>query len=315
MLNILINKITLDKKELINKYLKNDPTGNSENTFTNLFMWQKSYNINYAEISNCLCIMSGAEGAKKQFSIIKGENGNLKEAYKKAVEFHRENFGTNFLIRLCKKNNLSDSLPEEFEILEELFPKEFHLQADRDNSDYVYEISALSQLKGKKYHSKRNFVNRFESNYNFVYQKMTPDFKDDCKTLYQKWYNEKIGSVPGLDEEREAVFKLLDNWQYLDIVGGCLKCDEKMVAFSFGEAFCGRSDMAVIHLEHADTAYVGAFPAINKNFLSNEWQNFKYVNREEDMGLEGLRKSKLSYYPCFLTEKFYAVHNLSQPKI
>lgn len=301
MFSILVNKITLGDKELINSFLKNDSSGNSEHTFTNLFMWRKSYNISYSVLSGCLCIMSGLEGAKKQFSVVCGDGGDLESAYKQAVEYHRSQFGKDFLIRICDKSD--------FEILQKLFPNDFRLEADLPNSDYVYEIEALSQLKGKKYHSKRNFVNRFESSYNFYYEQMTPDYKEECKELYLKWYNEKKESVPGLNAELEAVWELLDNWKSLDISGGCLKCDEKMVAFSFGEPFLGRDDMAVIHLEHADTSFVGAFPAINRHFLQNRWQDFKYVNREEDMGLEGLKKSKLSYYPCFMTEKFYAVHN------
>lgn len=306
MFDILINDITLDKKEFINSFLKNDHTGNSEHTFTNLFMWRKSYNIKYSVISGCLCIMSGHSRAKKQFSIIPGDGGNIKNAYKEAIEFHLEKYG-DFLIRICDKSD--------FETVKELYPDKFHLAADPANSDYIYETAVLSALKGKKYHAKRNFVNRFELSYSFCYEEMTPEYKEGCKKLYLKWFNERKDAVPGLNEELEAVWELLDNWESLDITGGCIKSEGEIIAFSFGEPFIGREDMAVIHLEHADMNYTGAFQAINKYFLENTLENFRYVNREEDMGLEGLRKSKQSYYPCFMIEKYYAVHNLSVSEI
>ena len=80
----------------------------------------------------------------------------------------------------------------------------------------------------------------------------------------------------------------------------------KMVAFSFGEVLSEENSMVVIHLEHADTEYQGSFPLINQQFLLNSWQAFEYVNREEDMGLAGLRQAKKSYKPCMMVKKFIA---------
>ena len=99
---------------------------------------------------------------------------------------------------------------------------------------------------------------------------------------------------------------MTNNWEKLDIAGGCLTVDGKMVAFSFGEVLCYPESIVVIHLEHADTDYQGSFPMINQQFLEHQWSDFKLVNREEDMGLDGLRKAKKSYYPILMTEKFVA---------
>ena len=86
--------------------------------------------------------------------------------------------------------------------------------------------------------------------------------------------------------------------------GGCLRVDGAMVAFSVGEPLC--EDTVVIHLEHADTDYVGAFAMMNQQFLAHEWQDYTYVNREEDMGIPGLRKAKESYRPAFMVKKYVA---------
>ena len=133
---------------------------------------------------------------------------------------------------------------------------------------------------------------------------MTPENKDECLALFDQWREGKSLEGAGLDEEREAVCELLNNWDVLDITGGCLRVDGKMVAFSLGEALLG--DTMVIHLEHADTSYEGSFAMMNREFLLNEWSGYKYVNREEDLGIEGLRKAKLSYQPAILLEKITA---------
>ena len=120
------------------------------------------------------------------------------------------------------------------------------------------------------------------------------------------WYNEKKDEVAGIDEHLEAVNEIFENWDRLDIKGGCIKADGKMIAFSFGEELIPDKEMAVIHLEHGDTSFEGAYPMMNNAFVQNVWCDYKYINREEDMGLEGLRKAKQSYYPVKMARKYYA---------
>lgn len=297
MFKIFTDKITIEKKEYFNSFLKNIDTENSELTFTNFFMWRKSYNVRYAEISDCLVIISQYKNFPHTIYFPIGD-GEKKAALDKAITFLKEKNNA-YQIRLSDK--------KEIELLHTFYPDSFEINSDTDSFDYIYNISDLSTLSGKKYHSKRNFINRFENNYNYTYHTMTPEDKNDCFLLFEKWYAEKKGSVPGLSESHEAVCELLENWEKLDITGGCIKVDGRMVAFSFGEPLNTDKKTVVIHLEHADTEFDGAFPMINKQFLTNEWQDFKFANREEDMGLEGLRKAKQSYYPCRMSEKYYAI--------
>ena len=296
MFFILIQDITIDKKEYINNFLKNANSENSELTFTNLFMWRKSYNVKFSVISDCLVIISKHKENPSVIYFPIGDGDHIACLNEVISEFKKN--GEKFLIRI--------SNDEDLEKLENAFPQKFEITEDTNSFDYVYRVQDLSELKGKKYHAKRNFINRFENNYSYTFEKMTPDKRDECFSLYKKWLNEKGDDIPGLDESFEAVSELLNNWESLDITGACLRVDGKMVAFSFGEPMISAENTVVIHFEHADTAFDGAFPMINRQFLLNCWQDFEFVNREEDMGLPGLRKAKESYYPSHMVKKYFA---------
>ena len=296
MFLILTEKLTLDKKDYINSFLKKNKTENSELTFTNLFMWRKSYNVEYAVVSDMLVIMSKHNGAPQVVYFPIGE-GDFKKALDEVIEYFKQK-NTKFLLRIYDEKDLIR--------LNEAYPEMFEVEEDTDNNDYVYKASDLSELKGKKYHAKRNFINRFKNKYSYTYETMTPDLKDECMELFKKWYEEKKDEVSGVEEHLEAVSEVFENWEKLDVKGGCIRVDGKMIAFSFGEELVSENKMAVIHLEHADITYEGAFPMMNNAFVQNQWSDFKYINREEDMGIEGLRKAKQSYYPCKMVRKFYA---------
>ncbi len=297
MSDILIPKpITLESKELIDSFFRQKCTLSSEFTFTNLFMWQKSYNMHYAMPEGMLTIIPKHGDGPLSATYPVGE-GDIKAAMRKILDYF-EHIGETPLIRLY--NDISRYQ------LEQDFPDTFIFTEDVNSHDYVYRTSDLINLSGNKYHGKRNHVNRFKSSYNYEYHRMTPDYKDRCMEMFKGWVDSKKDSVPGIDEQFDAVSTLLNNWEHLDITGGCLTVDGEMVAFSFGEQLCADGSMAVIHLEHANTDYNGSFAAMNQQFLEHEWSSFEFVNREEDMGLEGLRKAKESYRPVFMVKKYIA---------
>ena len=296
MFFILVQDITIDKKNYLNTFLEKANSENSELTFTNLFMWRKSYNVKFSVVSDCLVIISrhGKNPAIIYFPIGDGDRiACLNEVLK---EFQKSE--ESFLIRI--------NSDEDLEMFKSAYDNKFEITEDTNSFDYVYRVQDLSELKGKKYHAKRNFTNRFESKYNYTFETMTPDQKDECFSLYKNWLKEKEDDIPGLDESFEAVSELLDNWESLDITGACLRVDGKMVAFSFGEPMISAKNTVVIHFEHADTTFEGAFPMMNRPFLLICWQNFEFVNSDEDMGLPGLKKAKESYYPCHMAKKYLA---------
>lgn len=289
-----LKEFSFENKKEVDGFLSRKNSKNSEFTFTNLFMWRRSYDMKYAIINDTFCIFPKHEGGPRSATFPIG-GGDIKPVIDEILKYFEE-IGETPLIRMYDDEAVQKLLME--------YPDKFVLTEDINSFDYVYRVQDLINLSGKKYHSKKNHVNRFMAMYDWKYSKMTPDDKDECKRLYEEWYGNKSNEIEGLEEEKEAVFELLDNWERLDIVGGCIRVDGRIAAFSFGEKL--RENMAVIHLEHADTEYRGAFAAMNKLFLENEWGGFEFVNREEDMGLPGLRLAKESYRPCEMVKKYVA---------
>lgn len=296
-----LQEITLDKKDVINRYLQRKCSKNSEFTFTNLFMWRKSYDMRYVILNDMLCIMPQHRGGPRSatfpigFMREDGSEGDIVPVIETLLEYFRET-GAEPLIRLYDDDAV--------ERLIKAFPGKFLITEDVNYFDYVYRVEDLTRLAGKRYHGKKNHINRFKKLYHWEYQKMTPENSGECIALFDRWYTNKKNEIPGIEEEREAVLELFRNWKDLDITGGCIRVDGKMVAFSVGEPLCKK--MAVIHLEHADTDYEGAFTIMNQQFLEHEWQDFELVNREEDMGIPGMRKAKESYRPVFMVKKYVA---------
>ena len=182
---------------------------------------------------------------------------------------------------------------------------EFEFVPNRNAADYVYEVEKMITHSGKKLHSKKNHLNYFLKNYNFEYRTLSENDMDECKALFDMWQAQKEEDLKLIAESKEATYKVLDNFKELGVKGGGIWLDDKLIAFSIGEQIT--ENMALIHLEVADSSYRGAFNAINQKFCENEWKDLKYVNREEDMGIEGLRKAKTAYNPVFLIDRYNAV--------
>ncbi len=295
-MNFELKNITLEDKALFDSFFKDSAYINSEYTFTNMFMWRKSYKIRYALINDMLCIFSRHANSPETANFPLGI-GDIKKAINSIVEYFDE-IGQRPLIRIYDKKDM--------DILEDIFPNTFIFTEDRNSYDYVYNIDDLIQLSGNKYHSKRNHIYKFLSNYSYQYHHMTKESLFDCYNLFEKWCDSKEGLIDGINEQREAVSELFANMDSLDLKGGFITVDDKPVAFSIGEVLNKEQSVVVIHLEHADTEFQGSFPLINKLFLENEWKDFALVNREEDMGLSGLRHAKKSYHPCLMVKKYIA---------
>ena len=270
---------------------------NSHCNFTNLFMWRNPYQIAWAVKDEVLYLKGSWQG--KEFAM---QPFGPKEKMPKAIGFWLNYFkekNTDFIM-----SGLEKSMVEE---MDKHYPKRFHISEDRDNFDYVYETAALISLSGRKYHSKKNHLNSFKKTYpEAIYQPITSEISLRCKLSINTWYKQHgTFDDPILTEERKAIIEVLNNFEYLNLKGGAIFIGERVVAFTFGEQL--NENTAVIHVEKADPEIRGAYTAINQAFCQREWAHLQYVNREEDMGIEGLRKAKLSYKPVKMVEKFVAV--------
>ena len=201
-------------------------------------------------------------------------------------------------------------LEAECQLLEQLYPGKFHYHHDRDSFDYVYDINDLADLKGKKFQKKRNHLNRFWASHpDAVLTPITAEALPRCKALAEKWYQLRLENDPHADFKMEqvAIDRALNHWQELGLVGLLLSVDGEDVAMTVGSGF--GSDTFDIHFEKALDIADGAYAAINNGFaryLRENYPQLLYLNREDDMGLEGLRKAKLSYNPHHLIEKYWA---------
>ena len=200
---------------------------------------------------------------------------------------------------------------EDKKLLEELHPNKFHFELSRDSFDYIYDINDLSDLAGRKYHSKRNHISRFrESHPNYSTEVLTKENLHIAKELAKEWYKTKLSINPtsDFDMEQIALHRVTDNYEALELDGLLLRIHGEAVAFTIGSRMT--KDTFDINFEKAKAGFEGAYPVINKefaNYLREKYPDVKFLDREEDMGIEGLRKAKESYKPLHLTEKYLAI--------
>lgn len=178
----------------------------------------------------------------------------------------------------------------------------YPIEHTRDLDDYLYEGNKLISLGGKHLQAKRNHVHQFWRDYpDAVAAPMTEADFPECLALDKTWI--QLGEDDeDTEEERIAIKRLFRYWKELGFVGTTIRIDGKLAAFTCGEVIDHR--LAVWHFEKADTAYQGIYAVVNNEFAKMYLADVQYVNRQEDVGEEGLRKSKLSYHPETMVEKY-----------
>ncbi len=282
----------LEDRDLITAYFSKAPSRSCERTFVNVYLWSRHYKVTYAVIEDALVFRN--EGDLLAFSYPAGEEKNIKNALEFLMEYCREKACPFILYNVT---------PEMFAQLDGWYPGRFTVEYNRDVADYVYESEKLASLAGKKLHGKRNHINKFKALYpDWTYEALSDDNVEDCFQMALKWRNQNgCEDDPDKNAEMCVTLNSLRLYKELGLRGGVLKIGGKIVAFTLGEPLC--EDTFVVHIEKAFPDVEGAYPMINQQFVQHECTDYKYVNREEDTGAEGLRKAKLSYRPVFLEEK------------
>ena len=284
----------LEDREIITSYFEKSPSRSCERSFVNVYLWSRHYKVKYAVIMDALVFRNEEPDGSCTFAFPAGEPDNVKRALDFLMDRSREK-GCRFA--------LYNVTPEMFAQLEAWYPGRFEIEYNRDYADYVYETEKLATLAGKKLHGKRNHINKFKTLYpDWSYEPLSDENVEDCFQMALAWRNQN-----GCDEDVEknaemcVTLNSLRLYKELGLKGGVLKAGGRIVAFTVGEPLCG--DTFVVHIEKAFPDVDGAYPMINQQFVQHECMDYKYVNREEDTGAEGLRKAKLSYRPAFLEEK------------
>jgi len=285
--------IVIDDKELLQKFFDKVNFRNCDFSFSNIFCWQNCYNTSYAVEDDFLFIYFKSR-THPGYLFPLGE-GDLKKAVEKLETDAQE-----------RKNpfRLFSITPKMFDIIEGAMSGEFVYEKGRDWFEYIYSSEELITLAGKKHQQKRNHINKFKRTYTaWEYLPITREIIPDCLKLYRRWCAENGGcnSESSLVEECIATHRAFDNFEKLRLIGGALRINGEILAYSYGSPL--GNDTFDIQAEKSLYEIDGGFTMINQQFAEHNCVDYSYINREEDLGLDSLRKAKLSYHPAILLEK------------
>ena len=295
--NIKFRKPVINDIKNIKKFFENSNVYACDYSAANIFLWSEINNIEifYDEEVLYFRYLSGGE-FYYAFPITTKPitTKSIKNAIERLEKFSDEN-----------KFDLKYGIIEEekFEIMEKIYPGKYKIEYARDYYDYVYLRENLVNLSGRKYHGKKNHINKFKKNYaKWSYEPITKNNIDECVEMVSVWCIENgCAEVESKLNEIQVVMNAFKYFEELDLTGGLLRAGNRIVAITMGEEL--NKDTFVVHFEKAFSNVQGAYPMINQQFVLNELKEYKYVNREEDLGIEGLRKAKESYNPEFYVKK------------
>jgi hypothetical protein len=285
--------LTLEDKPFLDSLLGNMQPQISELTFTNLFVWNSSEPVQLSRVGEIVLLQRKRLRDGKTFILPPLGKQPLINVVKTLRTANFPNY------QLAPLYGLT------LEQAQLLSSEGIEVEPDRDDWDYVYLTSDLANLPGDKYHPKRNFIARCLSKYKCEYVDIGSSEIKDCLQLQTQWCNlRSCSSVPGLEAENTAIKTAFDHYEYLGVTGGAVYVDGKLEAFTLAESL--NKDTAVIHFEKANPEIEGPYQIINQWFCQKALKDFKFVNREQDLGIPGLRKAKQSYYPHHMVKKHIA---------
>ena len=291
MLNF--REITLADRETIHNHLYSAAGHGSEYSFANLLLWGEQH-------------VAVADGTPLFFSRFGSWNSYLFPLSGSLPE----------LVELLRNDARQRGIPlvlfglsaEETARLETVFPGQFTFRPERDSFDYVYDIERLTELRGKKLQAKRNHCNRFEANFpEWRVLPLTRELLPRCRAFTEAWYRSHYTHNQDFSGERRAISTAFDHFDELHMEGIALETSEGVVAFSMGNRI--REDTFDVNFEKARADINGAYPMVNREFarcIHEKYPQIRFLNREDDMGIAGLRQAKESYFPDILLEKFIA---------
>lgn len=285
-------KITIADRDILTKYINMKTHRACDYSVGNLILWSEVHNIQYA-IAEDMLFIKFLKCDEHNFAFPMGQ-GDLKKAFV-------------WLFKYCKEQDIKLKMniieTDMFDDIEKIYPGEFEIYYIRDNADYVYGIEDLKNLSGKKYHGKKNHVNKFvKTNEDWVYESITEENSEECIQMVKEWCVEnKCCEDKEKAEEICVLIYGIKHRKELNFLGGIIRTSGRIVALTLGEK--SSDDMFIIHFEKAFADIQGAYQMINQQFIIHELSDYTYVNREEDMGVVGLRKAKESYNPAFMVEK------------
>jgi hypothetical protein len=279
----------LERSDLdeIRAALRRDPPQISEHSFTTLYVWRHLKPIRWGRVDGSIVLVASRDEEPRLLGPAVGEF----DPADYAGLMQQLGVGWAERVPTCAAERLRDA--------------GFTIEPDRSNFDYVYLRRELAELEGRRFHRQKNLVNRCLNSYDCEYVELDAGMRDEVMDMHDRWCADRDcqGSV-GLCAEYGAVRETLAHFDAFGLIGGAVRIDGRIEAYSFAEELA--PDTAVVHFEKAMTRFDGLYQVINQWFCAHSLARFRFVNREQDMGISGLRKAKKSYNPHHMVEKYIA---------
>lgn len=286
----------IEDKKWVDECLAYADSFNCEYTFGNVFVWSTAYRTRIAHYKDFFICRWGKE-PDFMYSLPIGK-GDFREAVEEIINDARQYSITPVIYGVTENYK---------RLLDEYFGDKFTYTYDEGEYDYIYNVEKMALLKGKKYHGKRNHITNFKKNNpDWSFEIISKDNISQCIDLHTSWINNHEDDED-FSFEFEAVLSAFENYDALGFVGGLLKISGKPIAYTMGERHSNK--VFVTHFEKAPADIQGAYPIINQEFTKNCLMDYEFVNREEDLGIDGLRRAKQSYNPEIILKKGVATYN------
>ena len=278
----------IGQKEYINRFFGEHHYERADCSFDTLFLWQHAYHTMWAVEDGVLFIRAGYGDQTFFMPPFAGDGASFTHGLA-LIRDHLAEMGKPFMIKAAS--------PWVVEKIQEFLPGKFNFVEDRDNWEYIYRTQDLITLPGKKFRMKKNHLNSFLRQYgDYVYEPITVDNTEETKAA--EWFA-RHGDI---EEEKQAISLAFANWEALGMRGAVIRIYGRIEALTMGSFLNER--VAHIHFEKANPEIRGLYQAINREFLAREFSTTEFVNREEDLGLPGLRQAKMEYNPDHFAEKY-----------
>ena len=290
--------ITIADRPVFLKFFQND-RATCDWTFTNIFCWKDYYKKEWTELGPWLIIRCHFNDERRMaYMVIDIDDTHPYSEIVPLLLQEADAQGHPLILFSFTERECGQLLSQ--------YPDSFVLDRNRDLEDYVYSRKELAELRGRKFAPKRNHVNRFMRLYDYRFDPLSRADFDECLRLEAVWRGQHGEDSVGISAEQQAIRHAFDHFEELQLLGGVLRVDGHIVAFTYGSrlndhTFC-------THVEKADTSYDGAYAMINQLFAQHLPPQYTLINREEDLGVPGLRKAKLSYMPVNMAPKIMALH-------
>lgn len=285
--------VRLEDKDFFHKYLWQQGMYGCDNSFANYFIWQEAYHTEWTCYRDALLVKSEHWG-KNYFMV---PLGMKPEDYRPVADALLEYNGGTLNFDGVYENHLP--------VIKAMFPDAV-ITDDLDNTDYIYLQKELASFAGRKFHGQKNHLNAFyRAHPDASYEPITKSNAAECLDFALNWCDVQSAKDITILDEKLALQKAFQYFNELEFRGGAIRFNGKIQAMSLGEKYL--DDIADLHFEKADRNVRGLYVAMCQAFAANAWNDVIYLNREEDMGIEGLRTAKQNLHPVMLWKRYSAV--------